>query len=118
EVEWRRPDSTDGRTPDAHELRANSLAKLRPVVRAGKLDVYARATVVHAWLVNPAAGTREGYRLDAGQWVRVGACGGDRVVHAVPIDVFGLDLLVASSSTARRGRVRARAVACRLRRRP
>jgi len=67
---------------------------LRPVVRAGKLDVYARATVVHAWLVNPAAGTLEVYRVDAGQWVRVGAYGGDQVVHAVPFDVFGLDLLV------------------------
>src|SRR5437867_10710321 len=54
--------------------------------RAGKLDVYARATVVHAWLVNPAARTLEVYRLDAGQWVRVGACGGGQVVYAVAFD--------------------------------
>jgi Uma2 family endonuclease len=62
--------------------------------RGAKLDIYAREAVGHAWLINPMARTLEVYRLDAGQWVRVGTYGDDQVVNAVPFDVLGLDLLV------------------------
>jgi Uma2 family endonuclease len=62
--------------------------------RVKKLDVYAREAVGYTWLVNPIARTLEVYRLDAGQWVRVGTYGDDQIVHAVPFDVFALDLLV------------------------
>jgi Uma2 family endonuclease len=61
--------------------------------RVAKLDIYAREAVGHAWLINPIAKTLEVYRLDAGHWVRVGTYGDDQVVHAVPFEVLGLDLL-------------------------
>jgi Uma2 family endonuclease len=62
--------------------------------RAAKLDIYAREAVGYAWLINPITRTLEVYRLDAGQWVRVGTYGDDQIVHAVPFDVLALDLLV------------------------
>jgi Uma2 family endonuclease len=62
--------------------------------RVKKLDIYARESVGHVWLINPIARTLEVYRLDAGQWLRVGTYGDDQVVHAVPFDVLALDLLV------------------------
>lgn len=59
-----------------------------------KLDIYAREAVGHAWLVNPIARTLEVYRLESGNWVRVGTYGDDQIVHADPFHVLGLDLLV------------------------
>jgi hypothetical protein len=37
--------------------------------RHHKLDVYARAGVAHAWLIDPLARTLEALHLDSGRWV-------------------------------------------------
>ena len=45
--------------------------------RHGKLDVYARAGVAHAWLVDPLARTLEVLQLEHGRWVILAVLAGD-----------------------------------------
>ncbi len=59
--------------------------------RIRKLRIYAREGVAHAWLVDPLARTLEVFRLDAGQWVLVGAHDEDRV-RAEPFQAIELEL--------------------------
>lgn len=60
--------------------------------RAEKMEVYARAGVRHAWLVDPLARTLEVYRLQGREWLRVGAWRDDAKVRAEPFDAIELEL--------------------------
>jgi Uma2 family endonuclease len=60
--------------------------------RVHKLRIYARAGVVHAWIVNPLTKTLEVFRRDEAQWTLAGAFGGDEVVRAEPFDAIELEL--------------------------
>jgi len=64
-----------------------------------KLPFYARAGVVHCWLVDPEQQTLEIFEnlanSDAGvpaQWKLVGVFGGREAIHAPPFEVIALDL--------------------------
>lgn len=60
--------------------------------RAAKLPAYAKAGVLHAWLVDPVARTLEVLRRVAEHWVIVGTHHGDAVVHAEPFVELSLEL--------------------------
>lgn len=60
--------------------------------RTSKLSIYAREGVSHAWLINPSNETLEVLGLAGGRWTLLGTFAGASVVHAVPFDVFDLDL--------------------------
>ena len=65
----------------------------RRLDRTKKLGVYARASVGHAWLVDPLARTLEIYRLEQARWVVAGAFGGEETVTgAEPFGALPLDL--------------------------
>jgi Uma2 family endonuclease len=73
--------------------------------RTGKLPVYARAGVRHAWLVNPLAHTLEVLRRHEGGWLLIAADAGDQLVHAEPFEAVELDplLLWGETRTPREG---------------
>jgi Uma2 family endonuclease len=60
--------------------------------RVKKLAIYARAQVVHAWLVDPLARTLEVLRLDGGHWVIVATHNGSQLVRAEPFTEIALEL--------------------------
>lgn len=62
--------------------------------RAKKLDVYARAGVGHAWLVNPLLQTLEVLRLEQDRWTIVGTHQGDVEIRAEPFDAIALSLSI------------------------
>ncbi|MCK6575537.1 Uma2 family endonuclease [Myxococcota bacterium] len=60
--------------------------------RVLKMPFYARAGVVHAWLIDPVLRTLEVYRNAGGQWLAVAAWEGEAVVRAEPFDAIELPL--------------------------
>ena len=60
--------------------------------RVRKMGSYAREGVRHLWLVHPGARMLEVYRLESGQWLRLGAHTGDLTVHAEPFEAQPLKL--------------------------
>src|SRR5688572_23801957 len=60
--------------------------------RSRKMDIYARAEVAYAWLIDPLAKTLEVYKLDGKQWVRRAAYVGDERPRAEPFDAIELEL--------------------------
>lgn len=62
------------------------------VDRMKKLAIYARESVAHAWLVDPALETLEVFRRQNEAWLLVLTAGGDDVVRAEPFDAIELDL--------------------------
>ena len=61
--------------------------------RAKKLQIYARAGVEHAWLVNPVLQTLEVLALASGRWTLVATHEGGANVRAEPFDAIELELL-------------------------
>ena len=94
---WRR-----GRMPELPEVAFFTLAPdwlcevLSPSTaaldRGRKLPLYARANVVHLWLVDPLAKTLEVLRLDGATYRLIATEAGDRDVRAEPFDAIALDL--------------------------
>jgi Uma2 family endonuclease len=60
--------------------------------RSDKMDIYARETVAHLWLVDPRTQTLEVYRNEARRWSRVGAWRDAATVRAEPFDEVELEL--------------------------
>lgn len=60
--------------------------------RTGKLPIYARATVAHAWLLDPDARTLEVFRRDGGHWVLLSTHAGDEQGRAEPFAAVELEL--------------------------
>ena len=60
--------------------------------RAKKLQIYARAKVGDAWIIDPSARLLEVLQLDAGRWVIAAAHAGAKVVRAEPFSDVPLDL--------------------------
>ncbi len=60
--------------------------------RSTKLQIYARAGVHHAWVIDPGAQTLEVLRLHEGRWLIVAVHGGQGKVRAEPFDAVELDL--------------------------
>jgi Uma2 family endonuclease len=60
--------------------------------RAGKLPIYAREQVRHAWLVDPLARTLEVMRLEGPRWILLGTWADDARVRAEPFDAIELEL--------------------------
>jgi Uma2 family endonuclease len=60
--------------------------------RVKKLTIYARESVLHAWLVDPLAQMLEVFRLDAGRWTLVGTWAGTDSIRAEPFEALDLDL--------------------------
>jgi len=62
--------------------------------RTGKLPIYAREGVRHAWLVEPRARTLEVFRLESERWSLLGTWADDAKVRAEPFDAIELDLSI------------------------
>jgi Uma2 family endonuclease len=60
--------------------------------RAKKLQIYARAKVGHAWVIDPSAHLLEVLQLDAGRWVISAAYAGAKEIRAEPFSDVPLDL--------------------------
>ncbi len=60
--------------------------------RGRKLAIYARESVSHAWLINPASETLEVFALASGRWTLVATHVGPAVVRADPFAAVELDL--------------------------
>ena len=61
--------------------------------RLTKMDLYARAGVGHAWLIDPRQRTLEVYRLTPdGLWLRIGTWADAEQPHAEPFDAIALEL--------------------------
>ncbi len=58
--------------------------------REGKMRIYARAGVMHLWLLDPLARTLEIYRLDEQCWTHVATHTGDAPVRALPFEAVEL----------------------------
>jgi Uma2 family endonuclease len=94
---WRReriPDPPSGpyisQVPDwVCEILSPSTARLD---RIRKLPVYANWKVGYAWLMDPQAHTLEGFRLEAGHWLLLGAHADAARVRAEPFDAVEIDL--------------------------
>lgn len=97
---WRRT-----RMPEVPDVAAFTLAPewicevLSPTTaridRVGKMRIYARHGVSHAWLVDALAHTLEVYRLVQGQWLQPPVVDDDdSPVRAEPFDALELDLKV------------------------
>ena len=67
--------------------------------RTRKLPTYARASVVHIWLVNPLARTLEVLRLESGRLALVATHAADEIVRAEPFEAAEVDLLVVWGGT-------------------
>jgi Uma2 family endonuclease len=62
--------------------------------RVGKLRVYGREGVKHAWLVHPGERTLEVLRLESGRWSIIGTFADAARVRAEPFDAIEIDLRV------------------------
>lgn len=60
--------------------------------RAKKMPIYARESVGHAWLLDPALKTLEVFRLETARWVLLSTFMGDEKIRAEPFDEIELDL--------------------------
>lgn len=60
--------------------------------RADKMPIYARAGVVHAWLVDPLLETLEVFRLESLRWTLLMTVRGAAKVRAEPFDDVELEL--------------------------
>ena len=60
--------------------------------RGGKMRIYARAGVVHLWILDPITHTLESYRRDGDGWNHETTHTGDGVVHAAPFDAAALTM--------------------------
>ena len=60
--------------------------------RLGKLPIYAKFGVPHAWLIDPSKRTLEIYRLENGTLDLSAAYGGEDTVCAPPFDAIPLEL--------------------------
>jgi Uma2 family endonuclease len=60
--------------------------------RLGKLAIYSREGVPHAWLVNPSLRTLEILRLESGRWTLLGTHADDARVRAEPFEQYELEL--------------------------
>jgi Uma2 family endonuclease len=60
--------------------------------RHKKLNVYARAGVTHAWLIDPIERTLEVLRLEAGRWTIGDVHARHECVRAIPFDAVPLPL--------------------------
>jgi Uma2 family endonuclease len=60
--------------------------------RAKKLQIYARAKVGCAWIIDPSARLLEVLQLESGRWVIAAAYAGAKVVRAEPFSDVPLDL--------------------------
>ena len=70
--------------------------------RAEKLPFYGRATVAHAWLVDPGARTLEAYTLDTGAWRLLGTWRDGARVRCAPFDSIEIDLASLWAAPSRR----------------
>ncbi len=61
--------------------------------RTRKLPIYARAGVLHVWLIDPLKRTLEVLRLEQQSWAPVASYSGDMKVRAEPLDAAEIDLL-------------------------
>jgi Uma2 family endonuclease len=60
--------------------------------RSDKMDIYARESVRHLWLVDPRTQTLEAYRNEGKRWSRVGAWRGTVPVRTEPFEMVELEL--------------------------
>ena len=60
--------------------------------RGKKLQIYARESVAHAWLLEPLAHTLEVMSLEAGRWTQQSRHEGEAKVRAAPFDAIELEL--------------------------
>ncbi|NMO20461.1 Uma2 family endonuclease [Pyxidicoccus fallax] len=60
--------------------------------RNRKMGVYAREGVNHLWFIDPRSQTLEVYRLQGGDWLKLGVHTGNAVVHAEPFEALALKL--------------------------
>jgi len=60
--------------------------------RGKKLNIYARESVAHIWLLNPIAETLEAYRLENGRWLLLATHAGDVTARMEPFEVVELEL--------------------------
>ena len=60
--------------------------------RVRKTPLYARRSVRHAWLIDPAARTLEALRSQDAQWLVIGWHSGDDVVNAEPFETIPIQL--------------------------
>jgi len=60
--------------------------------RAGKMPIYAREGVQHAWLINPINKTLEIFRLQGGSWLSAAVHRGESTVRAEPFDAIEIDI--------------------------
>jgi Uma2 family endonuclease len=60
--------------------------------RAGKMPIYAREGVKHAWLINPLSRTLEVFRLGGTSWTLATTFRGDRTVRVEPFDAIEIDI--------------------------
>ena len=60
--------------------------------RSDKMDIYARESVKHLWLVDPTVRTLETYRLESSHWTRLGTWRDAALVRAEPFDAIELEL--------------------------
>jgi len=60
--------------------------------RIVKMELYAKAKVSFAWLIDPEAQLLEAYRLDAGLWVRLGAWAENAVARIPPFERMEFNL--------------------------
>jgi Uma2 family endonuclease len=60
--------------------------------RVKKLRIYARESVRHAWLIDPAARTLEAFRLEDGRWTLMTTASGAEVLRVEPFDAIEFDL--------------------------
>jgi Uma2 family endonuclease len=67
--------------------------------RRRKLPVYARAGVIHVWLINPASRTLEVFRRSGTGWTLVATFAEDEVVRTEPFEAIELDLLLLWGET-------------------
>lgn len=64
----------------------------RRLDRVGKLPVYARHGVGHAWLVDPDARQVEVFRNEDARWVLISTHFDEDVIHAEPFDAIAIEL--------------------------
>ncbi|MEO0973769.1 MAG: Uma2 family endonuclease [Pseudomonadota bacterium] len=60
--------------------------------RTGKLPIYARAEVGHAWLLAPDAHSLEMFRRDSEHWILISTHSGEQHVRAEPFAAVELEL--------------------------
>lgn len=60
--------------------------------RGQKLEIYARESVPHLWLLDPLARILEVFRLTGEGWLLLGVHSGEAAVRAEPFDAVELDL--------------------------